>query len=136
MKCDFCLADLIASHFSRHGYGQQGSVLLSLSRDETDPFRERRTRCVTQNLAAQIWWSRESLAGTWGIGGASWDDNSEDTRLDTIRSAVESGINFIDTAPAYNGGVAESYAGKVISSMGIRKELHLVTQVRAQNSLM
>ena len=45
----------------------------------------------------------EIALGTWGIGGASWDDNSEDTRLDAIRSAVESGINFIDTAPAYNG---------------------------------
>ena len=70
----------------------------------------------------------EIALGTCGIGGAGWDDNSEDTRLDAIRSAVESGINFIDTAPAYNGGVAESYVGKVISSMGIRKELYLVTK--------
>ena len=70
----------------------------------------------------------EIALGTCGIGGAGWDDNSEDTRLDAIRSAVESGINFIDTAPAYNGGVAESYVGKVISSMGIRKKLYLVTK--------
>ena len=33
----------------------------------------------------------EIALGTWGIGGAGWDDNSEDTRLDAIRSAVESG---------------------------------------------
>ena len=45
----------------------------------------------------------EIALGPWGIGGAGWDDNSEDTRLDAIRSAVESGINFIDTAPAHNG---------------------------------
>lgn len=70
----------------------------------------------------------EIALGTWGIGGTSWDDNPEDTRLDAIRSAAESGINFIDTAPAYNGGVAESYVGKVISSMGIRKELYLITK--------
>ena len=94
---------------------------------ETD-HSERRTRCVTQNSATQIWWSQKSLWVHGGIGGAGWDDNSEDTRLDAIRSAVESGINFIDTAPAYNGGVAESYVGKVISSMGIRKELYLVTK--------
>ena len=74
----------------------------------------------------------EIALGTWGIGGAGWDDNSEDTRLDAIRSAVESGINFIDTAPAYNGGVAESYVGMVISSMGIRKELYLVTKCGAE----
>ena len=42
----------------------------------------------------------EIALGTWGIGGAGWDQNSEETRLDAIRSAIESGINFIDTAPA------------------------------------
>ena len=41
--------------------------------------------------------------GKWGIGGGGWVEKLFDTRLDAIRSAVESGINFIDTAPAYNG---------------------------------
>ena len=40
--------------------------------------------------------------GTWGIGGAGWDDYLDDVRMDAIAAAVESGINFIDTAPAYN----------------------------------
>lgn len=31
----------------------------------------------------------EIALGTWGNGGAGWDNNSEDTRLDAIRSAVE-----------------------------------------------
>ena len=44
----------------------------------------------------------EMCLGTWGIGGAGWDSNSEETRLDAIYAAVEAGINFIDTAPAYN----------------------------------
>ena len=56
----------------------------------------------------------ELALGTWGIGGAGWDDNSDDTRLDAIRAAVESGINFIDTAPAYNGGEAERVMGKAL----------------------
>ena len=38
--------------------------------------------------------------GTWGIGGAGWDDYPDDVRMDAIAAAVESGINFIDTAPA------------------------------------
>lgn len=54
----------------------------------------------------------EIALGTWGNGGAGWDNNSEDTRLDAIRSAVESGINFIDTAPAYNGGRDRVLCGK------------------------
>ena len=40
--------------------------------------------------------------GTWGIGGAGWDDYPDVVRMDAIAAAVESGINFIDTAPAYN----------------------------------
>ena len=66
--------------------------------------------------------------GTWGIGGAGWDENSEETRLDAIRSAIENGINFIDTAPAYNGGMAEDYVGRVTQSMGIRQHIYIVTK--------
>ena len=42
----------------------------------------------------------ELALGTWGIGGAGWDDQPEAARLDAIAAAVECGINFIDTAPA------------------------------------
>lgn len=70
----------------------------------------------------------EIALGTWGIGGAGWDENSEETRLDAIRSAIESGINFIDTAPAYNGGIAEDYVGRVVQDMGIRDKVHIVTK--------
>lgn len=41
----------------------------------------------------------EMALGTWGIGGAGWDDNPEETRIDAICTAVENGVNFIDTAP-------------------------------------
>ena len=70
----------------------------------------------------------EIALGTWGMGGAGWDENTEETRLDAIRSAIESGINFIDTAPAYNGGVAEEYVGRVIHDMGVRQNVYLVTK--------
>ena len=51
--------------------------------------------------------------GTWGIGGAGWDSYSDESRMDAIKAAVDCGINFIDTAPAYNGGRAEQYIGEV-----------------------
>lgn len=70
----------------------------------------------------------EIALGTWGIGGAGWDENTEETRLDAIRSAIESGINFIDTAPAYNNGIAEDYVGRVVQDMGIRDKVHIVTK--------
>ena len=70
----------------------------------------------------------EMALGTWGIGGAGWDSYAEESRLDAIRAAVECGINFIDTAPAYNGGVAEQYIGRVLKDMGIRQKMILATK--------
>lgn len=70
----------------------------------------------------------EMTLGTWGIGGAGWDENPEDTRKDAIKAAVEAGINFIDTAPAYNAGQAEKYIGEVLKEMGIRKKIFLSTK--------
>ena len=65
----------------------------------------------------------EMALGTWGMGGSGWDDYSEDTRLDAIRAAVECGVNFIDTAPAYNNGVAERFVGKAVKEMGVRDKV-------------
>ena len=56
--------------------------------------------------------------GTWGIGGAGWDSYSDESRMDAIKAAVDCGINFIDTAPAYNGGRAEQYIGEVVHKLG------------------
>ena len=70
----------------------------------------------------------EIALGTWGIGGAGWDDNPEATRLDAIRAAVENGINFIDTAPAYNSGEAERVIGKALKEMGCRQDVIVTTK--------
>lgn len=70
----------------------------------------------------------EMTLGTWGIGGTGWDNYSEETRTDAIRAAVEQGINFIDSAPAYNAGVAEQYVGRTLKEMGVRKDMILSTK--------
>lgn len=66
--------------------------------------------------------------GTWGIGGAGWDDYPDEVRLDTIKAAVEAGINLIDTAPAYNGGRSEQYIGRALEQTGARKDVYIVTK--------
>lgn len=68
--------------------------------------------------------------GTWGIGGAGWDPNSVETRLDAIAAAVECGINFIDTAPAYNAGEAERHIGRALEELGAgqRQKVQIVTK--------
>ena len=55
----------------------------------------------------------EMTLGTWGIGGVGWDDNPKSVRQDAIRAAVEAGVNFFDTAPAYNAGAAERCLGEL-----------------------
>ena len=59
----------------------------------------------------------EMALGTWGIGGVGWDTHSEESRLDAIRAAVEAGVTFFDTAPAYNAGVAEQVLGKALADL-------------------
>ena len=70
----------------------------------------------------------EITLGTWGIGGVGWDTNSEETRLSAIQTAIEKGVNIIDTAPAYNAGIAERYIGKILTQMNCRKNVILVTK--------
>lgn len=70
----------------------------------------------------------EMALGTWGIGGAGWDDTPEDNRRDAIRAAMEHGVNFIDTAPAYNAGAAERFIGEVLSDDGNRDKAVIATK--------
>lgn len=48
--------------------------------------------------------------------------------MDAIHAAIEAGVNFIDTAPAYNAGEAERVLGKTLKDMGVRKEVILSTK--------
>ena len=66
--------------------------------------------------------------GTWGIGGAGWDNYSDESRMDAIKAALECGINFIDTAPAYNAGKAECYVGETLNKLKKRREVVISTK--------
>jgi len=66
--------------------------------------------------------------GTWGMGGVGWDNYDEETKVDAIKAALDCGINFIDTAPAYNGGEAERFLGKTLEKLGVRNEVQLSTK--------
>ncbi len=70
----------------------------------------------------------EMALGTWGIGGAGWDDVPVEKRQDAIKAAYECGINFIDTAPAYNAGAAERHVGEVLSELGVRDKVVISTK--------
>ncbi len=52
--------------------------------------------------------------GTWAIGGESWGEYSEKDAVKAVETSIDSGINFIDTAPAYGRGHAEKLLGEII----------------------
>ena len=62
------------------------------------------------------------------LGGAGWDSYSDESRMDAIKAALECGINFIDTAPAYNAGKAECYVGETLNKLKKRKEVVISTK--------
>jgi aryl-alcohol dehydrogenase-like predicted oxidoreductase len=59
--------------------------------------------------------------GAWAIGGAGWQGGwgaQDDTEsVQTIHRAVELGINWVDTAPAYGLGHAETIVGRAVREL-------------------
>jgi aryl-alcohol dehydrogenase-like predicted oxidoreductase len=67
--------------------------------------------------------------GTWSIGGFMWGGTDEQAALETIRAALEHGINLIDTAPVYGLGRAEELVGRALAKYGKREEVIIATKV-------
>ncbi|MGA8089489.1 MAG: aldo/keto reductase [Terracidiphilus sp.] len=66
--------------------------------------------------------------GTWAIGGSEWGAVAEDAAIATCLSAVERGINLIDTAPIYGKGRAEEIVCKVMQAHGRRDAFYIATK--------
>lgn len=68
--------------------------------------------------------------GTWAMGGDdwvfSWGPQDDQDSIDAIHSAVDAGINWIDTAPVYGLGHCEKVVGKAI--VGKRDKLIIATK--------
>ncbi len=54
------------------------------------------------------------VLGTWAIGGSHWGAYDEANAIRAIETALDNGINAIDTAPVYGDGHAEELVGKAI----------------------
>ena len=58
--------------------------------------------------------------GTWQVGG-KWGEIFNDANADSIiNTAIDAGINFIDTADVYSAGLSERAIGRVLRSRGER----------------
>ena len=67
--------------------------------------------------------------GTWAIGGWMWGGTDDQESVNTIRAAVERGINLIDTAPAYGFGHSEEIVGRAIAESQLRSRVVIATKV-------
>ena len=67
--------------------------------------------------------------GTWAIGGWLWGGADDDEAVRTIRSAVDRGINLIDTAPVYGFGHAEEVVGRALKETRARDRVVIATKV-------
>jgi aryl-alcohol dehydrogenase-like predicted oxidoreductase len=67
--------------------------------------------------------------GTWAIGGLDWGAIPDEVAIATCLSAVERGINLIDTAPIYGHGRAEEIIGKAMRAHGRREAFYIATKV-------
>src|SRR5690349_3507885 len=52
--------------------------------------------------------------GCWQLGGADWGDISEQSALDILNAAADTGVTFLDAADVYGSGRSESVIGKFL----------------------
>ncbi len=68
--------------------------------------------------------------GAWAMGGGGWDwgwgPQDDDESIATVHRALDSGVNWIDTAPVYGFGHSEEVVGRAIA--GIRDEVMIATK--------
>ncbi|MFC1976239.1 aldo/keto reductase [Chloroflexota bacterium] len=70
--------------------------------------------------------------GTWPFaGGRFWGNQDDDVSVATVHAALDAGINFFDTAEAYERGHAERVLGRGLD--GRRHEAVIATKVWAGN---
>ena len=71
--------------------------------------------------------------GAWGIGGELWQGGTDDESLKALRTAIDLGLNFIDSALAYGDGHSEELVGRVVREVG--KRIYVATKIPPKNQI-
>lgn len=85
----------------------------------------------TRTLGRTGWQVTEIGYGAWGIGGNQWRGHTEDDALAALRRALELGLNFIDTALAYNEGHSEQLIARTLKETGAKA--YVATKIPPKN---
>lgn len=71
--------------------------------------------------------------GAWAIGGGNWQGGwgpqDDDDSIRTIHHAVDRGLNWIDTAPAYGLGHAEEVVGRAVAQLPEGRRPYVFTKL-------
>ncbi|MFN9296652.1 MAG: aldo/keto reductase [Acidobacteriota bacterium] len=71
--------------------------------------------------------------GAWGIGGKQWLGGDDGASLAALRRAMDLGLNWIDTALAYNEGHSEALIARAIRDCGHR--IYVDTKIPPKNRI-
>ena len=65
--------------------------------------------------------------GCWQLGGGDWGDLDENRAFAILNTAVDAGIDFLDTADVYGGGRSETLIGRFLKTR--REKLFVATKL-------
>ncbi len=71
--------------------------------------------------------------GCWQLGGADWGALDEKVAFDILAAAVDSGVNFFDTADVYGNGRSETLIGRFLKQC--RGKIFVATKLGRTSSL-
>ena len=69
--------------------------------------------------------------GAWGVGGPwkfGWGPTDDDESIAAIRHAVESGVNWVDTAAVYGLGHSEEVVGRALEPWRVGEDVYVFTK--------
>ena len=66
--------------------------------------------------------------GSWGISGRDWGNTDDEESKKAIHSALDNGVNFIDTADVYGFGHSEELVAEVLEERGDNKNVIIATK--------
>ena len=67
-----------------------------------------------RELGSTGWKISEIGFGAWTIGGDAWGHTDDGESVGALHAAIDSGVNFIDTADVYGDGRSERLVGRVV----------------------
>jgi aryl-alcohol dehydrogenase-like predicted oxidoreductase len=69
--------------------------------------------------------------GAWGIGGSKWMGAQDEESLRALNTAIDLGVNFIDTALGYGDGHSEELVGRVARERS--EDVYVSTKIPPKN---